>query len=420
MRSLYPNLLSLSEWAQYMGLDPWVMAGFCNAPAPINSSTQKCCDGVWSEFTFQRNQLARTDVSSAIQQAEEMFATSIGYWPAPKTIAGEQRDYPWGDGLTAPKGMINRNGSFKSVKLRYGYAQAMGKETYELLETATLTPTYAMGYVTTKDEKAVPDHFTLTVTLPTGMTPDEIRVYHTAANRLNEPREQWEIRPLAISMSGQDATITGDAWLFGKPKTLISIPTDCLDATDVNGSYVANVEVWQCHLDQTQHGNFIWEDYDCASVPCGETRKSFCATIRQEQCSFVVPRPATYDTELESFKWSTECFPAAPRRLEANYRAGIPLVNGKMETRHGKTIAMLAASLLDCEVCACNCTKDRLMKYSQYESFLQSDGNGAYANKTWSRVKNSRTELNPFGERYGQIQAWMLARNWIVCNSGSM
>ncbi len=415
MRSLYPNLLTLAEWAQFMGLDPWRMAGYCNSPRPADlSQGGNCCDGIWTEFGYQRNQLSRTDVSQAIMVAEELFAASIGYWPAPKAVVNEARNYPWGENALSYAGMLNRKGGFKSVRLRYAHALKLGVEVYELVDTVSITPSFVMGYEAGQQEDPVPDHFTFDVLLPDGMTPDEIRVYHTAANRLNEPRDEWEIRPLSISMSGQTATVQGDAWLFGQPKLLIDANAPCLSATDIEGSFVAQVEVWRCHFDETQHGNFVWEDAGCAAPPCSETRQSFCASIRVEPCSYVAPRPATYDSELQAFKWVTTCPPAPPRRLEVNYKSGILLSNYRMERRHGRVIAVLAASLLDCSICACGCTKERLDKYSHYEQALKDEGIGGV--KTFERIKNPRQSENPFGERYGQLQAWMQARNWVICN----
>lgn len=415
MRSLYPNLLSLTEWTQYMGLDPWRVAGFCNTPRPYDlSQAGECCEGVWSEFSYQHNQLARTDVSQAIMAAEELFSSAIGYWPAPKAIAREPRNYPWGDNILSNMGMINKKGGFKSVRLRYAHALALGVETLTLIDTVSITPTYAMGYTAGQEDAAVPDHFTFDVLLPDGMTPDEIRIFYAADDRLNEPREEWEIRPLSISMSGQTATVQGDAWLFGKPKLLIDAQARCLSATDIEGSYVAQVEVWRCHFDGSQHGNFVWEDAGCADAPCNETRQSFCASVRVEPCSYVVPRPATYDEDTQAFKWTTACPPAPPRRIEVNYKSGILPSNYRMERRHGRVIALLAASLLDCSICACGCTKERLNKYSHYEMAMKDEGIGGV--KTYERIKNARTSENPFGERYGQLQAWMQARNWVICN----
>ena len=136
MRSAYPNLLSLAEWTTYMGLEPWVVAGFCNAPLTYGHSAKQCCDGVWSEFLYQRNQLARTDVSLAIMAAEELFATNIGYWPAPKATVDELRKYPWGDTPLQSGSMTTQRGQYKSVQLRYGHIIDLGVEVCELVEGA--------------------------------------------------------------------------------------------------------------------------------------------------------------------------------------------------------------------------------------------------------------------------------------------
>lgn len=425
MRSLYPNLLSLGEWARQMGLDPWKMAGFRNSPvspydASVSGTQHTSCPGIWSEMTFQRNQLARSDVSQAIMEAEDLFARTIGYWPAPKALVAEERKYPSANSFYGNAGVVTKTGRLKSLRLKYGHLIAVGLETETQLESAAaITLTFDMAYtVSISPPKTVPDGFRLEVTVESGTQPDEIHLYYTEADRLNQPREQWEIRPIRVEVDGTTAIITGEAWALGDPKKLMAINTDYLDATDT-ASYVDTAEVWRRQIDETTQGEFIWQGSGgCDDPPCGETRQTFCASVEKHLCSFIVPSPAVWDNNAEQFKQASCAVAAVPRRLEVNYVAGVRRVNGQMDATHARVIAMLAASLLECDIAACNCTKDRIERYAKYEGFMKDDGKGGVTGKQYERVKVAPN--NPFGERHGQARAWMTASKWVLCGGSSM
>lgn len=410
MRSLYPNLLTLTEFTRLMGLNPWRVAGFDDPIPPIQAEQATGCTGVWAEYTYQRNTLSRSDLSLAIMEAEQQFATIIGYFPAPRWTTDEYHKYPVSRNA---EWMRQASGKPKSVQLNFNKVISFGVQTCTKLSDSAVvyTTSPAAGSIDNNGvEVPVPDTATITVTVPSGANPAEYQVFFRDADRLGQPREQWGIRPLKLSVSGTTLTITGKSWQFVKPELYEG--GDMLYVLDT-AVYVTEVEVWHCVTDATVPGEFVWTgDGDCNQPPCAETTTPLCASLTGEKCPIVALTPATWDGT--KFK-TTQCLPVhrAPDGVRINYLSGVPLVSGQMQSQHAQVIAMLAASYLECEICACNCTKERLSKYSGLPDYIsrrdvQFTGN-VQDNKIYDDLEN------PLGKRYGQIQAWRIARFWQLC-----
>src|ERR1044071_7531029 len=82
------TLLPPLRWAEIMGLRPWDF-GQMRIPPQHNG-----CQDVWYQFPWQKNFLSRDEVSRAIAEAEFMFASKLGFWPAPKYFTNEEQPYP--------------------------------------------------------------------------------------------------------------------------------------------------------------------------------------------------------------------------------------------------------------------------------------------------------------------------------------
>lgn len=341
------NLLTIDQFAQTLGLNPWIMGQFGKGlPAGIANTCGDCClyETSWGK-NMTKDGVSRAEVARAIHAAEAMFAKYTGYYPAPKLFTEDDYHFP---------PVIGRYEPVQPIKLNYGYLQTVGSPTLTALNTVAVTRA-------STDDDALLDTFTATVTVPTGTTADQVEVYFTDTDRDDLPLEDWQITPVRVSISGTTATIKGDAYLLAKPRHMRTLPYPTLDATDT-GAYVSEVEVYRRTLDTCQQGTLIWNEGDCASTPCQPTTKTACFQIKDRRRAEIMATPVTTCTD-GVFTTEPLYRDNLPDRVTLNYTAGYPLRNGLMDEWHAQIISWLAAALLPCETCACGCVRDMLKTY---------------------------------------------------------
>lgn len=405
MRSEIPTHLTLTQFTSIMGLNHWLMAGYSKyvPETPLNKVSGKNCMGVWSEYTYQTNKLSRQDVVAAINRAEDTIAHVINFWPAPHATVAEEVDYP-----DPFRGYRQTTDELKTVKLRFGKIIQLGKQVRTILSESVALEFSSVLHLKVKKpqglEVEINDTFEAEVEVPDGTTPDQIEAYFTAEDRLDEPRERWQIRPITVTIEDTTATIKGKAYLLAPPSLVIRVDAEELDATN-DEHFVQAIEVVLVTFDRTQAGLAFWENGGCGSPVCDDTSQSVCAYIRNRRLGTVAPIPGIYDTETGQ---NTTLSPASchpPKKVEMNYISGVPLASdGLIDPTYAEAIAKLAASYFECETCACNCTAERLMAYRGYERILVSEGGGS---KGYSVPK---PPLNSFGDRWGQVTAWNILK----------
>ena len=424
MRSIFPNDLSIAEFAFILGINPWNMAGFgTNVPQNTTADLQSdgggtgCCDATcWLDNGGISGQLSRADVSAAIMVAETKFFDHIGYYPAPR-YAVEKVDYPQTRVIGVPNSMFTAHWEPKSVDLLGGYFRALGVELCAMLEEgAALVPTFNLDLKVGIPEVSLADGFEVTVTVPDGTTPEEIHLYFTEADRLEEPREQWEIRPIRVKqLTPTSMKISGAAYLLVKPVQQIRPDADCLDTLD-DDNYVTTAEVWRCVTDTTQQGVLGWNiPGDCSNPPCRNTEQPFCALdVGDGICSAIAPSPAVWDEDTLAFKYVPLTICQVPAYVRVNYLSGFARRYGLMDRVHAQIIAYLAAAELDCTLCSCTCTGKKLALYRDYPKTVtdESDNGRGY---TRTEKREYKKEYYPFGERTGEVKAWQLAEPKMVC-----
>lgn len=349
------NLLSIDQFAAIIGLNPWVVAQVGAGLPTGMATTCDCClyETIWSKEKT-RDGFSRAEMARAIHEAEQMFVQWTGYYPAPKTIVAEPHKFPLPVGRYEP---------IPPLTLRYGYLHSLGTPVSTLLETIAVTR------LATTDDAAFFDSFTATLTVPSGTSADQLRVYFTATDRDNLRLEEWEIRPLDIAISGTTATITGPAYLIAKPRLMRNLPPESVDVTNTD-HFVTQVMVYRQTVDTCKQGVLTWLG-DCGgSTPCPETTKDACFNIlepRQSQIS-----ATSYLVSCSSGQLLDER--NLPQRLTVTYTAGYPLqANGLMDQWHAELIAWLAAALMPCEGCTCGCIKTMLKEYRDPPTQKQDD-----------------------------------------------
>lgn len=358
----FKNQLSLWEWAEEIGLDPFVLAGITR-PTELLFTDSKACMMPIQQFAQQAGErLAREDIAERIAQAETLIANMMGVFPAPQYFTEE---------IPYPKLFVGdyRNtwhtprGEAKSVKASYGFIQAVGAFVDTLLEAAeavTLSDPYSDGIMT---------RFALSVAVPLGTTPDQVQLYFTTADSGSLDFHQRRIQGYTVAVSGTLATITGHVALLVRPiLTLKRIP-QTLNATDIT-IYASTLDVYLRTIDQAQGGTLTWNLSDSPyGLVCGhecEVRHhSACFAINQSEQAWLIPLPAVFDeTEDRFYSTYPRCIGRPPDTVRVNYVSGVPRMDtGLMKEPFRRAVALLATALLTRRQTNCNIADYRIEVY---------------------------------------------------------
>lgn len=369
--------LTLLEWGNIMGINPWDLAqigeGF-----PVSNTAQ--CAHVWFQQSWQQDFLSREELAFTISKAEEAVAEELGYWPAQRYFLNEEITYPQGYGEYIDY-------SWKSIRLGWKKIQAVGMQDRTYLVDAAVV-------LSDKDGDGVNDTFTATFATTLTDT-SEIGIYFKAADRNNEPiDETWRIRPVDVAISGGVATVKGFIGLVVVPDLTTIVNPVSLNITTAT-NFVTQVEAYRVFTSQTvttlasQQGYAIWENEPCDVLPCSGTALPICAGIRNADQGYVW---ADYGIGIINPIFTT----SEPDRVFLNYLAGVPYINGRMQREYADIVAHLAVAWLPVGSCGCE-RSDRILSYwRQYPSELN------------PRRPISKNELedNPFGIERGAIYAY--------------
>lgn len=389
MRTSYDTQLSLLEWGLIMGIDPYELAQV-GSGFPIPNTAQ--CDHVFFQYQWQQDFLSREEIGNAIQRAEEMIAIYLTYWPAPKYIAGEARQYPrpvqrslYGAGAT-------HRYQWKDLSLKWCKLQNVG--------TLTRTPILNAPVVySDTDSDGINDLFTVTVAT-TVTDPTQIAVYFALADRFNNPiDETWRIRPVNVAISGGFASITGHRALCVKPPLESIYGAQILDVT-VAANFVTTMDVYQFTTDSTStsvdpaQGLAIWEPLpgDCAIPPCSVEEWPVCIGARNADMGRV-----SIDYHIGGQNCPTQS--REPDRVIVNYLAGVPRQsNGKMDHIFADAVAHLATGILPVDKCGC----ERSQRIIHFWRSYPTDGTDTQG-LTPTEIDNC-----PWGTTQGALWAWKL------------
>lgn len=349
------TLLSLDTWARIMGISPWEFNQFTD---PIPNRTN-ACQQTFFQYEWQRDYLSREEIARAIAQAEQLIADELNYWPAPLYITNETLnaartplDYYTDPLLWRPWGILYGGWHYWRVnralfQTKYHKVQGGGTLARTLIGAANV------AYSDT-DGDGINDTATITIAVSTTDT-NEIAAYFNATDRMNNPLlETWRIRPVRVTISGGTATIVGSATLFVKPTFTYGVDVEPLTATD-STVYVTSVDVYRVYTDTTQTGTAYWQPPggDCYDEPCAiEAESISCLLDRNGQAGQV----GVGFSADRCLNWRQ------PDSINISYLAGVPLVNGDMDTQYAQVVAKLASGLLPNLSCGCE-RSDRIVSY---------------------------------------------------------
>lgn len=377
MRSEMPTLLSISEWVKILGVSPWFTAQFKldrgDTYPPITT-----CDEVIFEYMWQdrKRKVSRYEIARAINEAEFTFAKHMGYWPAPQYIANEEINYPRPSMTFGRRTLRDVRFNYKKIPLRYKYLVGFGKKVLTHIEDVDVVLDDADGDGIDESFEAE-----TTILLPADLTlASEIEVYFTAVDRLGQPRNQWQIRPLEIEISGAPSkvTIKGASYLLVKPSKVLGVNPAHIKLPDTS-SLVGEISIYRATINAAVGGDIYFNEKSQS-----EAMTSFVDNYRNSVFSIT----------------NDSCKVGVPDRVVANYLAGYPRQDdGRMDYEHAQIIAWLSAAYLQCTVCGCACDgdDDLLDRWTKIPSLEDIP------------MVTRRQMEESFGLQTGAIEAWKAA-----------
>lgn len=415
MRSPYGTLLSLTEWFEYLELNPWLGGQFSkyrklDPPNTLESiqkhwrASKDACDDPYFERIYHNGKVSRLEISRAIKQAEEKFTIEMGFPPGPVAYT-ETIEYPQHYDPTKPLagGMITHKGLPKCLSPKYENVQSLGVFQWEFLG-------YFTGDLDDLNDDGVQETMILNgVVAPLDTLCNELFVYFrdtdfplggTEDNLSPEP--QWRIYPIEGTMTGSDEDNTFwqlriPAWETVLPKKQISeFPLELV--ANVDNNFATSFRVFRRTIDTTQNG-FL--NYDKIS-DCTRTTREDCFILTQNRTGDLICPSPNFTTSL--------CANRFPNSVEVNYVAGCDLqACGRLSYLCGQAVAFLSAAMLACEPCGCGCHgRMPLHWYSEmYKERMAENSN----RDVWILGDSKEDRQNPFGPRNGEVMAWRLVKD---------
>lgn len=406
-RATTKTKLSLDRWFQIIGVHP------AHANGVFFGDSPSVCAQPWLQQPWQAaDRLGREEVARAIAQAEADIEYHLGYRLLPDW---EEDEWQLTERLWR-KELINLSvtdirGMAQTVEAKWGYFVSGGIRASTLIEAArpiVYTDEDGDGY----DEIA-----TVTATVEAGRDPCEVHIYYPVSNAmvLTGGEDQWEIRPIDVSITGVTATIR-----FRREQAVLpELFQDYFPPADdshlrgvdgaVNGNFLETVDVYRVHNDPQTQVSFLWEPFgsgcgcnNSGCVLCAYNTQTGCLMLRSEPRQSVVSyRPATWNADDEDFDAAGWAVNRQPNLARLFYYAGwrdkrqaCPTV--RMDPEWERTVAYYAAALLDRPICECNNIRAWVDHWQKDLAIRGEEG-----------LQVSSSDLdNPFGTRRGAVYAW--------------
>lgn len=396
--------LPLDTWAKIMGIHPLHFN-------QVRIDTDPHCDNIMFQHEWQTaDHVSREEIARAIAEAEAKIESQLGYHLCPTWDVDE-----WHDTIR-PKisEFLNFNSSDvrgfnQTVRANWGYMISGGIRSKEVIDAAA-SIVYSDADSDGYDETA-------TVSVPTTVADkNEIAVYYPGKNG----EDSWEIRPIEVSIATGIATI-----IFRREQAIIASKLDVLDTENaeaigtVDADFLTTVDVYRKYNDPQSQASFLWEPFtnNCGTcngdgcANCAYTIQTGCFLIRGDpRQSIVSYKPATWDSDGLVFDTASWSLNRQPDIVRLYYYSGWRNKNqnyvSRMDTEWERTVAYMAAAMLDRP--ACECSADTWNRWRQDLTLVQGDEDGRpFFREPGSGITGGRGITgNPFGTRRGEVYAW--------------
>lgn len=342
------TLLSLVEWCEVIGINPWLVAQVGEPHEDLARVLGQCENVFYQNAAQSAGHLSREDIAQAIVQAEQSIADLLNTWIAPKAESYTVL-YPRPANLRWRQLWDGTSGRLKSVRANYGNIQSMGVNVDTLVQAAVaVTPSNPYS-------DAFDTQWSLSVTVPTGTLASQVKVFFVSAD-IPAPytRTDAEIAPVKVTISGTTATIQGQMTQLIKIANYLKLVPAPLNATDL--IYATTVDVYTRIPDLNQSGALIWDNSGyCPDAPCEYSASSACFYATDAKGGYVAPLPAEFDaTENEYVRLFPERY-VAPDRVYLNLISGIPRdADGRVTQPLRQAVTYLSVGLfLQDKSCGC-------------------------------------------------------------------
>lgn len=378
------TLLSLDQYAEIMGIDPW---NFNQIGVNIPSWIEFQCEAVWFQQSWQQDFLSREELARCISTAEEWLSSYLDFFPAPRYTVNEIHKYPRPYKVEGYGRMGTPRGQWKPIQTDHTHVIQPG-----ILARTQISAGAAVAF-SDEDGDAIDETFTIGPIATTVTEESEIGIYFNSTDRLGKAiSEAWRIRPVTVTISGGNVTIVGHTAQLVLPNLTLVVKPDSLDGTDAT-NFAATVSVYRVYTDTTHddtnmnQGVAVWE------TPPG------CATCSLETASICV---VDNDADEGRVKVQPDSWPynREPDFVKLNYLSGIPLLNDRVQSPYDKMIAYLATALLPSEKCGCERSNHILRYWRMYPSEDITSSNRPLTIR--------EIDDNPFGPRRGARFAWRM------------
>lgn len=341
-------LLSLTEWCEVIGINPYLVAQIGVPASDLGIDLGQCENVFWQTANRFSDHLSREDIANAILQAETYFSQWALTHPAPKAESYEVL-YPRPANLTYRQLWSGASGRLKTIEANMGNIISVGVYTETEIE-ANVSLTFSNPYGDAFDTQ-----FSLSVTVPAGTTADEVVCYFSAGDIPSAlSQSDCEVRPLKVTISGNTATIYGEVFQIVKLPNYLKIAPVALNATDAT-IFVDTLDVYRRTIDLTQSGTLYWDNDGCANPPCTVYSTSACFQETNKKQGYIAPIPALFDEATQQYNRLYPLRASAPDRVNLNVISGIPRdANGRMAEPYKTVIAYLATGkFIQDKTCGC-------------------------------------------------------------------
>lgn len=388
--------LSLTRYAQIMGIDPLHFAGGSSASF---HPTRGSCKQVWFRHDWQAgDKVSHESLTYAILSAEQDIERYLGWPLAPTWIVDDSYRYPRTFLRSQP--LTEYRNRYKPVVLKQGRFLAPGRRAVSLI--GTVAPIYT-------DEDGDGFKETATITVASSLTDtSEIKIYVPGTGG----RRSWEIRPvLSKQATGAVVTIRLRSWQLLDPDIMSRAPTDAgIEPVDLSDTSVLlqAVDVYREYTDSSAtSARFEWVDGDCTGPGCEARTQDGCIAGFDDRLGVVVPVPAVYDDGA----WRVRAWegPGEPDNVRLWYAAGSVSPEFKagesldpLADELAQAVAWMATARLERPLCGCS-NVEALSKHLMTDISTSSAGE--------SRFSPERLLMNPFGSLRGEVMAWRKVHN---------
>lgn len=364
--------LPLDDWAKIIGISPLAFNGLDSSL--VNNNV--CGEIFFQEDWQHSDRIGRETIARSIHEAEEEMALEAGFNLMPDWVLDERLSYPkpgmpgayniWG---TNPRGML------KSVETRKGWLISGGVRVKTLIQAGVVfvrSDTDTDGY-----------QETCTATIPTTVTdPNEIHAYYPAESGSDE----WEIRPIKVSISGGNATIIFKAWQVVAANQMDRIDPSPLDASNP-ASYETTIDVYRIYNDPSTQLQLMWENGGTDVCGCGTClacqlgTQAGCFHFRDARLGIVVPAPGTWNVATQQFDTNDWSYCREPDQVRLWYYSGykdnhLARPYAELSPYWANAIAYFAASKFDRAVCGCSNVTSFIDKWRRDSAFASQDEGG--------------------------------------------